>query len=326
MKNKRLITLCSYVLLSISLILGFSSCTSAPEVQEEGNTVADQCAQILLENNPEPVFGSIGGDWVAFGLGRWGGEVPQDWYDSYYSNVEEYVTQCQGVLHSRKYTEYSRLILALTSIGKDPSDVAGFNMLKPLADFEQTIFQGVNGPVYALLALDCGNYEMPVLDGEGIQATREMYVDYILEKESEGGGWSLAGGEAEADLTAMALQALAKYQDRQDVAEAVDRALTVLSNMQCSDGGYIMYDTESCESTAQVIVALTELNIDAEDARFVKEGTTLEDNLLSFLTSQGGFSHVPGGEVDAMATEQAFYALVALERAKEGMTSLYEMK
>ena len=325
MKHKRIITSICYVLLSISLVFGFSSCTSSPEVQEEGNTIADQYAQILLGNNPEPVFGSVGGDWIAFALGRWGGEVPQDWYDSYYSNVEEYVTQCQGVLHSKKYTEYSRLILALTSIGKDPTDVAGYNMLKPLADFEKTVFQGINGPIYALLAFDSGNYEIPTITGEGTQATRELYVDYILKCESKGGGWALAGGDAEVDLTAMALQALAKYQDRQDVAEAIERALQILSERQKESGGFVAYDTESCEALAQVIVALTELKIDVKDPRFVKEGNNMEDRLLSFLTAEGGFSHVPDGEADPMATEQAFYALVALQRAQEGKTSLYRM-
>lgn len=327
MVNKKTKNLFLMMLLNISFLLVLCSCAPEKGAQEEGNKtgIADQYADFLLENNPEPVFGSIGGDWLAFGLGRWDGEVPEDWIASYYENVENYVTDCQGILHNRKYTEYSRLILALTAIGKDPSNVGGYNMLTPLADFEKTVFQGVNGPIYALLAFDSGNYEIPLLEGEGIQATREVYVDYILECESEGGGWALAGGEGEVDLTAMALQALAKYQSRQDVKDAVDRALAFLSVQQTPDGGFVGYETESCESLAQVIVALTELNIGIEDERFVKEGNNLEDRLFSFTTSEGGFSHVPGGEADAMATEQAFYALVALDRAKEGKNSLYNM-
>lgn len=325
MNKKNLMKTFTLILLTISLLFGLNACAPEEGAQEEGNTITDQYAKLLIESNPEPGFGSVGGEWLVFGLGRWGGEIPEEWIASYYKNVENYVTDCQGILHNRKYTEYSRLILALTAIGKDPSNIGGYNMLTPLADFEKTIFQGVNGPIYALLSFDCGNYDIPLLEGEGVQATREGYVDYILDCESKEGGWALAGGEGEVDLTAMALQALAKYQDRQDVKDAIDRALTFLSKQQTSDGGFINYETESCESLAQVIVALTELNISIKDERFVKEGNNLEDRLLSFTTSEGGFSHVPGGESDAMATEQAFYALVALDRSKEGKASLYNM-
>lgn len=313
-KSHRILVL----LLVVALITSVTGCgKKAPAFS------VDDYAQSLLSNVSQPVYGSVCGGWVAFGLARWGGEVPQQWYDCYYSAVEDYVSQCNGVLSDRKYTEYSRVILALTAIGKDPADVAGYNLLVPLADFEQTIFQGINGPVYALLALDSGNYEIPENTAGTIQATREMYVEYILEKEIPGGGWSLAGGEAEIDLTAMVLQALAKYRDREDVAAAVDRALTILSEQQNQDGGYTSYGADSCETVAQVIVALTELGISMEDARFVKKGNTLKDRLMDFAADEYGFKHVLDGQTNQIATEQAFYALVAADRAEQGLPSLY---
>ena len=87
--------------------------------------------------------------------------VPANYYDDYYARVEKYVKNCAGVLHERKYTEYSRVILALTAIGRDPSNVAGYNLLTPLGDFEKTIWQGLNGPIWALIALDSGSYDIP---------------------------------------------------------------------------------------------------------------------------------------------------------------------
>ena len=77
-----------------------------------------------------PEVGSIGGEWAIIGLARSGYSVPADYYDEYYTRVEKYVKNCSGVLHERKYTEYSRVILALTAIGRDPSKVAGYNILK----------------------------------------------------------------------------------------------------------------------------------------------------------------------------------------------------
>ena len=88
---------------------------------------------------------------------------------------------------------------------------------------------------------------------------------------------------------------------------------------------YIVYGAESSESVAQVLTALTEFGLNPEDARFVKNGTTLESCLLSFRDEDGSFRHVLDGEPDPMATEQAFYALVALKRAALGESTLYTM-
>lgn len=45
------------------------------------------------------------------------------------------------LLHEKKYTEYSRVILALTAIGEDVTDVGGYNLLQPLSDFKQTVWR-----------------------------------------------------------------------------------------------------------------------------------------------------------------------------------------
>lgn len=101
-------------------------------------------------------MGSIGGEWAVLGLARSGYAVPEEYYQNYYQTVEEYVKACGGVLHETKYTEYSRVIIVLTAIGKDPTNVAGYNLLTALGDYDKTIWQGTNGPIWALIALDRG--------------------------------------------------------------------------------------------------------------------------------------------------------------------------
>ena len=301
----------------------------SPEQQQEilAETVT-KTGEFLYQSVAEPTFGSVGGEWLILGLARSGLEISDEYFETYFQNLSVYTAQQGGVLHAKKYTEYSRVILAVTAIGRDPSDVGGFNMLLPLADFEQTVFQGINGPIFALLALDSGNYEIPENIADSTQATRDMYVDYILNAQLPDGGWSLMGGEPEIDLTAMALQALAKYQDRKDVAEAIEKGLAILSDRQNENGSYQYSATEqaSCESVAQVIVALAELGISLDDSRFVKNGKTLLDGILQFRQADGGFSHLVDGETDLLATEQAFYALVAANRIAQGESSLYRMK
>ena len=314
-----------------ALILAFSVLFSlavpafaASSVQSEMN----KSAAYMVSAVKAPEIGSIGGEWAVLGLARSGYSVPANYYDDYYARVEKYVKNCSGVLHERKYTEYSRVILALTAIGRDPSNVAGYNLLTPLGDFEKTIWQGLNGPIWALIALDSGNYDIPKNPAAKTQATRQLYIDEILNNQMKDGGWSLTGtGDSDVDISAMALQALAKYQDQKAVKTATDKALTWLSKNQDSKGGFASWGTTNVESVAQVIVALCELGMDLNDSRFVKNGHTLTENLLSFRQANGGFYHVLDGSDgnNQMSAEQGFYALVAIDRAENSKNSLYRM-
>lgn len=289
----------------------------------------------MLEVVQKPQVGSIGGEWAVLGLARAEHSVPQEYWDRYYATVKDYVVERKGRLHDKKYTEYSRLVVALTSIGADPRDVGGYNLLTPLGDYDKTIWQGLNGPIWALIALDSGDYEMPKNDTAKTQATRQMYIDRILALQLEDGGWSLFGGtkiategdkHADPDITGMALQALAKYLDQKEVHEAVERAIVCLSAIQNGEGGYASWGTNNLESTVQVLVALVEMGLSIDDPRFVKNGKTLLDNILTYYQPSGSFLHVyDSAGSNQMATEQGYYGLVAAQRLRRGRSSLYRM-
>lgn len=317
--------------LLLTLILVMGLCVPAMAISESDLTSAvTKSASYMLDAVKQPQVGSIGGEWTVIGLARSGHDVPQKYWDNYYAAVEDYVEDCSGVLHKKKYTEYSRVVVALTAIGADPADVAGYDLLKPLGDFDKTIWQGINGPIWALIALDSGSYEMPVNAEAKTQATRQMYIDEILSRQLNDGGWNLSdkggNGQSDPDVTGMALQALAKYQAQSAVKAATDKALTCLSKMQDSDGGYASWETSNSESVVQVIVALCELGIDLNDSRFTKNGRTLLDNLFSYRNADGSFSHTANGSGnDQMSSEQGFYGIVAVMRAMQGKNSLYRM-
>ena len=298
------------------------------------DTILNDTAKYVYKTVSDPQVASIGGEWAVIGLARSGYDVPDSWFEAYYNNLEEKVTEKEGVLHKKKYTDYSRVTVALSAIGGDPRDVAGYDLLKPLGDFDKTIWQGINGPIWALIALDSGDYTVPVNEEAAVQATREKYIVEILRRQLNDGGFSLTGGKteatkgetADADITGMALQALAKYQDRADVKAATEKALACLSKMQAADAGFSSYNTSNVESCVQVIVALNELGISLNDSRFVKNGKTLVDNMLTYYKEGNGFVHtLDGGGSDLMSTEQAFYGLVSIQRAMEGKNSLYRM-
>lgn len=282
----------------------------------------------------EPGSYSIGGEWAVLSLAR-SGVKDIKWYKCYYNQIAGLLADRQSnILHTTKSTENSRAIIALTAIGADPANISGYNLLKPLSDYEYINKQGINGYIYALIAMDCGNYNVSDTD---IRATRNNLVEAIRNRKLETGGWSLSGGAADADITAMVIQALAPYYDSDNNVKAdINEALEVLSNMQKEHGefantyiesGNSTKEMPSCESCAQVLCALSALGIDAEkDTRFLKNGSSVLDALLSFYDDRtGAFKHVINGETDQMATEQAAYALTAYRRMKEKKNGLYQM-
>lgn len=267
-----------------------------------------------------PTVNSIGGEWMVIGLARSGRPVPAGYYD----NVVEYVkakADANERLHPAKVTDNARVILALTSIGKDVTNVGGHNLLKGLDSMDYIQTQGINGPIFTLIALDSHNY--PTMG----DVTREKLIQVILDAQLSNGGWNLSGNDADPDMTAMAIQSLAPYyKENEAVKAAVDKALDVLSELQLATGGFGSWGTENSESCAQVIVALTALGIDpAKDSRFIKNGLTILDALASYYVDGGGFRHIASGDRDGMATEQGYYALAAYYRFINGQTRLYDM-
>lgn len=264
---------------------------------------------------------TFGSEWLVIALARSGRTVP----DSYYDSVVKAVQDAGGELSDKKFTEYSRVILALTAIGKDPADVGGYDLLAKLADMDKVTYQGLNGAIFALIALDSAGYEVPAAAEDANQTSREALVAYILDKQLSDGGWALSGDSADPDMTAMAVQALAAYRDDAAVQAAVDEAVQTLSDMQLADGGYSSWGTVNSESCAQVIIALTTLGIDpAKDSRFIKYGLSLLDALCAYY-KDGGFCHTRDGAADDIATEQALCALTAYARLLNGQTALYDM-
>lgn len=262
-------------------------------------------------------------DWAALGLARDGVKLDDAYYNAVCAYVAENIND-KGQLSSRLSTENSRRILALTAIGRDVTNVAGHDLLAGLSDLSYVTRQGLNGAVYALLALDCGGYDVP----EGGTATREALINAILDKALPAGGWAYSGTEADPDMTAVAIQALAPYYgSNESVKSAVDKALEVLSAMQTENGGFISSGSENSESSAQIVIALTALGIDPEkDSRFVKNGKSALDALCSYAVDGGGFKHIAADAApDAVATQQGYCALVAYQRFINGSSRLYDM-
>lgn len=282
--------------------------------------VKDKTVKFLQDTVKKPINGSVGGEWAVLSLAR-NNAISEESKAYYVSQMIQLVQEKGNVLHSSKYTENSRAIIGLSSLGYDCTNFAGVNLIEPLLNTEKTVKQGINGAIYALIALDTKAYQADV---------RQDYIDYILGKELSGGGWALSGTTADPDITAMAVQALANYKSDTGVLNSIEKALNVLSDKQTVEGGYQSWGTLNSESVSQVICALSTLGIDPEkDTRFIKNGNTLFDNLKTYSINNGdsiSFKHVVGDSAyNLMATEQAAYALTAYSMFKEGKGTFYDM-
>lgn len=282
-----------------------------------------------------PVVSYLFGEWAVLGQARAKVPLSEAYIQAYYDKVVAYVRKnmgADGVLrdpesHNPAITDNERIALALTAIGKDPANVGGESLLKALQNKDimkvtDTSDTDINGLVMGLLALNSRNYT----------SDTSWLVQAILGQQNADGSWSASADTkpaSDVDMTAMALQALAPYYKdggNETVNTAVNKALQWLSD-KYKGTGYT-----SAESCAQVVIALSALNLDANtDARFTKtvEGKTLSvlGNLLQYRVAEnGGFKHQFADKaVNEMATEQALCAMAAYARFTEKANALYDM-
>lgn len=300
----------------LTLLLAVFFVVSPVSAQVQVDDAYTAAAKYMVKKAPNPTFGD---EWFIIALARGEADVPAGYFDTYYKNVVAEVKKVKGELHKVKYTEYARVILALSAIGKDATNVGGYNLVNKLSDFELVAWQGVNGPIFALLALDSYGYTLP----QTATNSREKMVDYLLSKQLADGGFSLTGDASDPDMTAMAVQALSSYMDDVNVKQAVARALALFASLQNANGLYENGEGQTAESVAQVVTALTSIEVDPMQDEAFKN---ILPSLFAFYDAQdGGFKHVKGQPSNAMATEQVAYALASYKRLLAGKTKLYNM-
>ena len=278
---------------------------------------------------PNPAVGHVGGEWSVIALARAGRITLDDpLARAYLRDLNRTIREVNRLKQSgnniqhppttgtfpgamRRWTDFQRVTLAVTSLGLDASNHNGDDLTEIFRTFvpvsvRHGLNQGINADIFALIALDSNGY------GGG----RERFVRSILNAQRNNGTWGLGAVPMPADLdtTAMAIQALAPYYaGNPNVTAAVDRALTWLRGQQFTD----------VEGTAQMIVALAALGPD-----FADEANYYVNLLLTWHDPRsGGFIRpVLGSRADMMATEQGAYALVAYYRLVNGLLPLYDMR
>ncbi|MDR0904953.1 MAG: S-layer homology domain-containing protein [Oscillospiraceae bacterium] len=277
----------------------------------------------LQENVQNPAVASVGGEWAVLALAR-AGVTNDALYNNYLANLA--AATVSGA------TDSERVTLALTSLGIDASGYGDTDYTAAFKNYASVSGSTVNFKIFGLLALNAGAYSGEV----------SAYINGILDAQVTGGGWNLNGsGNADADTTAMALQALAPYYNANALNDtsgdnlefrilgAVQQSLERLKVLQQASGGFAGFGglpENSTESAAQVVVALTALCIDPTGAEWTKtNGGNPLTALLANYNEAGYFGQGGNANFDEMSTEQAAYALVAYNRFVNNAAPLYTM-
>lgn len=300
-------------------------------------TIEDIIAANPVNEDMIKLAGTTDGDWYVFALGRYykayDSENVQngmmEYCNALINHVNEQYVNNPNKLHRNKATEWHRIALTLLACGYNPEKCCSLpdgTLINLIADGTYNCLvgnpwkQGINGAVYALIVLDSFEHTK---SGQ-VSEFKDTLIEYILSRELERGGFSLSGDEADTDVTAMVIQALAPYRDTDtDVSGVINRALEVLKGSLLDDGTY-----GNAESTAQVILALLSVGVDfTVDESFISaSGNNLLDGLFSFYNEQSKmFVHEKNGQDNLMATNQCLYTLVGISRYMDGLAGIYNI-
>ncbi|WP_197277517.1 DUF4430 domain-containing protein [Bacillus sp. FJAT-27245] len=248
------------------------------------------------------------GEWEIIALKQAGKPIPA----AYLKGVAQKVADRKGKF--RNITDYERYTLGILAAGGNPEKFAGYNLVEGIynGDFSR---QGLNGAAYGLITLNSADFAIPA----DAKWTPEKLKSHLVANQGSDGGWGLdkeAGSDP--DTTSMVLTALSPYKDEPAIKAAIDKGIDYLKKL------FAAGKVDSSPSTAQAVIAMSALGLDANSNIITADGKTLLGYLASFRQQDGGFAWKVGDEADPLSTAQGVQALVAYQLYKDGKGSLYK--
>lgn len=280
------------------------------------------------------------GLYTVFSLARAGFKADK-FYDSVYAKVKaqlgaiktstgkfyddtnkKYVSQESILKDGAASQTYAKIALCVTALGKDASNVNGFNLIEKLAD--KSVYEASS--IYSrettiLMAIDSKNYKLPTGDN---YLTRAELVNKTAADTDNQIATSIDWNSI--DSAVMQIQPLCAYQtkdvdgvDKSAVKKACDKVLNFMYNKQGADGTYgDSYSASNVWTTAQVMITAGLFGIDAATEEngtdFIKNGVTLYDDALAFVDTD---NNTVDEKLMAFQPEQLLRGFNAAIRASE---------
>lgn len=292
--------------------------------------------------------GGYGNEWPIMDFARCGYPVRPGYFDEYFKKLDsDFAAMKAGTyktssgssisLSDLHATDYERVLLAISAIGYDPSDVSAVDIVKTIENTAMTDTNDMS-KAFGLMALDSGRYDL-----SGGVSVREQLIASLTDT---------ANGDTAnglIDYTGMDLQPLAPYyiKDATDtptyanyydaihnvtynayaVKTAVDHALQMISESQNNEGGWGGWgQSVNLDSTMEGLTAVSEMGINAlTDSAYVKNGQTMADSLYGFVDLSTGALTNSIGSVDMTGMYELPYGLNSMLREIAGQNNLYGM-
>lgn len=227
---------------------------------------------------------------AVYALWTSGATVPSGFYDEYLQVLADWL----DLAVKRGKTAYiPGAIRTVAAMGLDVTDFAGHDLMDALRKPE--LVEADEDRLDMLMDLDAAG---DAGKADEFNTLREQLLTETLARQQDSGEFRYTskwpaelkqkGVDDEPDcfdyilLTAKSVQALAPYQNRRDVATAIDKALDYLSEQQLSSGGFVKYGDEDVEEDAAVLEMLAALGISLADERFTKDGHTVLDGMMGW--------------------------------------------
>lgn len=219
-------------------------------------------------------------------------------------------------------TNLDRKIMTLTARGFDCSNLAKYNDGKPFIDakgnkvdnlvqilYNYTGGYTINGPIFALIALDMGNYTIPA----DAVWTRETLLEKILTHKYLSDGFGL-------DMVTMLMQSIGPYMNDPvygtRVTAKLEEGLKIVlesfgdKNAYKNPYGVQWGGVYTSEGSAQIVCAMSAMGVDCHTDPRMSDGTNSAlTALLDYADYQDGyFAHTNTTPKNALATYEGCYA------------------
>ena len=210
-------------------------------------------------------------------------------------------------------------ILAIRSMGYDPENYYGFNLVELLANREN-FGTDVNALGPALNALISDDYT----NSSSLNKATDQLKQAILRAQGSDGLWQ--GYSLPWDITGFALYALAPYYGEADVKQELEGTFQAIGNRMLPNGD-LTESPGNAKSLEMIVggIASCDPALFSQDY-LMKNNKTLLDGLKEY-SIDGGFAWIIGQDNGKeMATEQGFRALLSYIGMLEGKGGVFDFR
>lgn len=218
---------------------------------------------------------------------RASGQDPAGWAGAG-GNPYDYLNKQAGAVSD--LIDIELYVLAFTSAGADPRNVAGVNMVSRIVSKK-----GDNGRIGEDLYEHCMGVISLVSAGEEIDPECS---EWIFNNQRSDGGW---GDSNSTRDTAVAIEALAAIGegDSKEVKNGID----YLKENMNADGGYSASgEISDCQTTSEVIMALNAAGENPQSESWTDQGVNPVDFLNDSQEEDGHFKYSDGVEIEPVKT------------------------